>query len=391
MDNTTLSIKKGMEFLIHYYETYSGALPVDLLARVSQVEMKATRDEILQSKEFYPDLTKFREQYKEQMRKGLEQGKRKQDTAKYVLLFALITAFSNAFMSGYIDGGAPLPVDEEAKQWLIKRESEERAYLLGLLATLAVLANQDGFDFDAWVDARIAGYVSTLDGVYNMGKMYALAQSKPKELFTLDGEDGVEHCETCKWLKTQWKPASWWLSNDYIPYPGNMNLDCKGYKCQHFCRDKHGNQLTIPYKSVQVETPPPQIAPDPVNANASALKEHNPRLHVYAKGKDIFTGNEMVAYLVDGFWIRCNVWTDFTAAGNHARYPWCPENEIWLDVDDFKEWDINMIHETTEMYHMREDKMDYNSAHAVANKSEIEARQDMSKITGMLRSLGWIL
>ena len=135
---------------------------------------------------------------------------------------------------------------------------------------------------------------------------------------------------------------------------------------------------------------PPQLAEDPKNANIVALKDHDPRMGVYATGIDIDSGKPMIAYLVDGSWIRSNVWQDWTSGGNNGRYPWIPDEEIWLDVANVNEYDLNLIHETVEDLEMRDIHLQYVPAHSkFANSEEFTARHNPEKIVQMLRMLGW--
>ena len=147
---------------------------------------------------------------------------------------------------------------------------------------------------------------------------------------------------------------------------------------------------SLPFR--ELDPIPPQIADDPKDANVDALKDHSPVLGVYARGKDIDTGEDMVAEIVDGPWIRTNLWIDFTAGGNPSRYPWIEKNHYWLDNGTIAEADYDLIHETVECLEMRDKKLSYGSAHSrFANSEEYQARKDPSQIVSMLRSLGWMV
>jgi len=133
-----------------------------------------------------------------------------------------------------------------------------------------------------------------------------------------------------------------------------------------------------------------QIAIDPKNANFAALKDHDPRQGIYATGTDRVTHKPMTAYLVDGFWLRNNVWLDWVEGGNHQRYEWIDDETFWIESNDVNEADYILIHETTEFYSMRDDGLSYDAAHSKhANVAEYEARQHPEKCVEMLRALGW--
>ena len=140
----------------------------------------------------------------------------------------------------------------------------------------------------------------------------------------------------------------------------------------------------------QLDPIPPQIADDPKDANFAALKYHNPVIGIYATGKDIDTGEDMVAEIVDGPWIRVNVFQDFTEGGNHERYPWCPNNHYWIDTCNINEADETLGHETLEDLEMRDKHLTYGNAHSkFANSVEFELRHHPEKRVEILRMLGW--
>ena len=135
---------------------------------------------------------------------------------------------------------------------------------------------------------------------------------------------------------------------------------------------------------------PPQINSDPSKANADALKTHDPRVGVCARGADTVTKKPMIAYLVDMAWVRDNVWQDATEGGNSQRYPWIPSGEYWIDESNINEADFILAHETAEDMEMRDEKMDYGTAHSTgANEIEYEMRHNPEKRIEILRSLGW--
>ena len=131
----------------------------------------------------------------------------------------------------------------------------------------------------------------------------------------------------------------------------------------------------------------PQINPDPLQANADWLNDHNPRVALYAEGKDP-SGNLIMAWMVDGTQVRNNIWQDWCEGGNHSRYPWIPLNEYWLGESHINELDYNLIHETVEDRKMQEGTS-YDDAHSyTANPVEYQARHGTDP-KEILRQLGW--
>lgn len=394
MNEVTFSIKRGMEYLIDWYETRSGELPTELKSRILNVQLKSLHSELMAIKQFHPDLDKFRQAYKEQIKDAILTYPKDKETAKAKFLFAMTTAFANVYLSAWVDGGATLPVNSDASQWLAKREEQERKNVEALFVTLAALLLLKKFNIDDWAEARAEGYSRTFDGIYNVGRMYSIMAVNPNTLIHLDGEDGSDSCIDCQRLKAEEHTVKWVIDNDYCIYPGNTSYACQNWRCLHFWSDRNGKQISMPIKSasfIHLDPTPPQIAQDPKDANSIALRDHNPRLSLYVSGIDIHTGKVMQAFIVDGMWIRNNIWADFTAGGNASRYEtFIPENEIWLDVANMPEIDFNLIHETVEHIEMRDDSLDYPHAHSnYANDAEFIARSDPSKVISMLRSLGW--
>ena len=70
-------------------------------------------------------------------------------------------------------------------------------------------------------------------------------------------------------------------------------------------------------------------------------------------------------YLVDGQYVRDNLWLDFTEGGHDLVYDWIPDNEVWIDFDiNSSEVVYVMCHELIERLMMFEG-MPYEEAHTV--------------------------
>jgi hypothetical protein len=329
---------------------------------------------------------------------------------------AMVAAFDMAFEAGYVDGGGDLPTSAEAGSWLGEREDAEVQHIEDLFFTFKQWRqdNPDG-DVGSWISDRSGGYTASLNDVYSMGEVFGAGEQP----LTLDGDDGAESCETCQELKGQTHPASWWIENDLVPYQGNTNYVCGCWGCRHGLKDKSGRWVTLNPDTYKIAVSPstfgavtgsdvieslplgdtasnlpPQIQEDPANANRAWLKDNDPRLSLYATGVDE-DGSPMSAYVVDGPVVRNNIWQDFTAGGNHSRYPWIPEHEYWLDVSNASdlasaaEADFDLVHETAEDRKMRDTGADYSEAHSkVANVLEFAARHD-GRAREILKQQGW--
>jgi hypothetical protein len=74
--------------------------------------------------------------------------------------------------------------------------------------------------------------------------------------------------------------------------------------------------------------------------------------------------------------------------GNHERYEFVPENEIWIDNANIGEADFILLHELHESKLMA-GGMSYDKAHEAANKVEQAARDDPGKLDELLKQEGW--
>jgi hypothetical protein len=85
----------------------------------------------------------------------------------------------------------------------------------------------------------------------------------------------------------------------------------------------------------------------------------------------------LAIWFVNGHYIRDNIYIDFTEGGNHERYDWIPDGEIWIDEEvKPEEVTATIFHEFTEQKVMREKGWDYDHAHDFASGLEIAMRQD---------------
>lgn len=149
-----------------------------------------------------------------------------------------------AFNAGWIDGGGDInEIPADAKSWLKARTAAEIGYIDVLLEAAKTLKREgEPEEFGSWIDDRASGYTSTLDGIYNEGKIRA---GKDINL-TFVGDDGQESCRTCQKWKEKRHRKSFWIKRGLIPgQPGNPNFECRGYNCRHYLIDDQGNRFTL--------------------------------------------------------------------------------------------------------------------------------------------------
>ena len=94
------------------------------------------------------------------------------------------------------------------------------------------------------------------------------------------------------------------------------------------------------------------------------------------------------AWIVDGKYVRNNIFLDFTQGGNSQRYDFIPKNEIWLDDCNENEAGYVLLHELIESRLMA-GGMGYDAAHTESNTAESAARDDPDKLAALLAAEGW--
>lgn len=81
-------------------------------------------------------------------------------------------------------------------------------------------------------------------------------------------------------------------------------------------------------------------------------------------------------WCVDGCLVRSWYKTDYTEGGHGYVYPWCPKDQIWVEADmDRGEWPFITTHEYLEHRLMRDEKLDYDTAHALCSTLEFDLRK----------------
>ena len=240
-ESVTYSLKSGLEYLLRFCESKSWEIPPDLQSRITELHRKQY---LLSVKSFTSDIAKYKDDYKKAIIAAILLYPVDPSAAELAFDFAMATAMANIFLSAWVDGGGNLPVNHDSSVWLSKREEQERKYVAGLFVSLALLMKRPDFDIQTWAETRADGYVATSAGIYTIGFFRAkVASGHGEELATFDGDDGNESCETCKKWKGKTMPINFWIENDLVPYPGNTNLECGGWRCMHSVFDKNGNPI----------------------------------------------------------------------------------------------------------------------------------------------------
>lgn len=154
---------------------------------------------------------------------------------------AMVDAFSEAFDLGWIDGGQKFPLDEEAADWLAARTDEEFGYIDGLFDGARELKKEKDFDYFEWAQVRATGYTSTVQAIYNAGRLFA----EKNKMLTWHLGETEQHCDTCASLDGTRHRASWYLKKNYIPRKPGAAMECGGYNCDCSLTDDSGKEVTI--------------------------------------------------------------------------------------------------------------------------------------------------
>lgn len=97
-------------------------------------------------------------------------------------------------------------------------------------------------------------------------------------------------------------------------------------------------------------------------------------------------------WLVDGNLVRSYYKTDYTQGGHHYVYPWVPRGQIWVETGvDHREVPFVVCHEYIERRLMRDEKLDYDTAHPICSRFEYDLRKTrggIALLTGGHRRLG---
>jgi hypothetical protein len=154
---------------------------------------------------------------------------------------AMIQAFGDSFDLGWTQGGAELPVDDDAIGWLEARLNQEAGYIDVLFQQAKEVRKEEDADYFAWLTSHADNYTSTVSAVYNAGRMYA----KKNQMLEWRLGNTERHCATCSKLSGKRHKASWYLSRNHIPRQPGANLQCGGYNCDCSLVDPEGNEVTI--------------------------------------------------------------------------------------------------------------------------------------------------
>lgn len=85
-------------------------------------------------------------------------------------------------------------------------------------------------------------------------------------------------------------------------------------------------------------------------------------------------------WIVDGSLIRRSIFKEFIYGGNDERYPFVPDNEIWIDnTISSEEFETTVAHEINERKLMEKYKMAYFDAHDSSLALELQMRRNYKK------------
>jgi hypothetical protein len=87
----------------------------------------------------------------------------------------------------------------------------------------------------------------------------------------------------------------------------------------------------------------------------------------------------VAVWVVDGNLVRSLYKTDYTEGGHGYVYRWVPKEQIWIEAAlDSRELPFIVAHEYTELRLMRDEGLDYDTAHAICSEVEFQLRKNES-------------
>lgn len=151
----------------------------------------------------------------------------------------ITSAFIAAYATGVKDGGA----GGVNKAWIKKRITKELAFIILLFNELEVLKQSGVMSAAATATARATGYTASLDGIYSVGKVTG-AEDLLLTFLGKHGQPPEYPCKECLYYYEKTYPASFWIENDLVPYPGNVNFTCECWGCRHALFTQDGQLFT---------------------------------------------------------------------------------------------------------------------------------------------------
>lgn len=134
------------------------------------------------------------------------------------------------------------------------------------------------------------------------------------------------------------------------------------------------------------------------NVSSLDVAKPIPWMNKYMKGAEVprqqvgTSPSGLPVMAVDGNFVRHKFYNDFVAGGNHERYKWVPEGEIWVDkvtTSDPNTLQGTIIHEDKELGLMKKG-MSYEKAHPIANKHEMAFEKQVNPEPQMRDGGAWL-
>lgn len=156
---------------------------------------------------------------------------------------AMINAFGPTADTAWQDGGAELPLDEDALAIYNATQNSELGNIDALFERLKIARSETDNKKDLAVmeaTARADGYAGTLDYLYSQIKLLATGN----KMLTFTGISGKESCPECKRYYGQRHRAKWWVAHDAIP-GSHSGFSCGGWRCLHILTDDSGQIYSL--------------------------------------------------------------------------------------------------------------------------------------------------
>ncbi len=131
-----------------------------------------------------------------------------------------------AYQDGLVDGClSSADLDEDDLRIIADLAVRDSQYVTNLVNEIY---SEAGMKLSA--ESRAQMWMGTTDEFY-----YAGIQSADKNgMYSFEGDDGDESCDTCKRLKGVKHRMNWWVEHELRPGIDHDNFDCGGWRCQHY-------------------------------------------------------------------------------------------------------------------------------------------------------------
>jgi hypothetical protein len=131
-------------------------------------------------------------------------------------------AYQDGLEAGGVDGSE---LDEDDLRIIADLAVRDSQYVSNLVNELY---SEKGMSLSP--EARAQMWMGTTDEFYYEG----IASADKNGMYSFEGDDGADSCDTCQRLKGVKHRMRWWIEHELRPGIDHHNFDCGGWRCQHY-------------------------------------------------------------------------------------------------------------------------------------------------------------